>query len=298
MPHFALVTARAARDLDQDIAPLEAALRAVGATVTIADWDDPAADWSRFDFAVLRSTWDYTARLDEFLDWAARAARTTQLINPLAVVRWNTDKHYLAELSRAGIATVPGVFFEPDEAVTPVLDDFLAQLGADAAEFVVKPCVGAGSRDAQRYGREERDAALAHAGRLLDGRRSVLLQPYLRSVDEYGETALIFFGGEFSHAIRKGPLLRRGNGPVRALFATEHITPRTPDAAERALAQAALAALPFTPPPAYARIDLIRDDDDAPRVLELELTEPSLFFAHDDGAADRFAAVLMRAARN
>lgn len=295
MPHIALVTARAARGLDDDLAPLESALRAADAAVTIVDWDDAGVDWSNFDLAALRSTWDYTERLDEFLDWAARAAALTRLVNPLAVVRWNTDKHYLAELARAGVATVPGAFVEPEDDALAALDGFLANVSA-SAEFVVKPCVGAGSRDAQRYGRDERAAALAHMQRLLADHRSVLLQPYLRRVDEHGETALLFFDGEFSHAIRKGPLLRRGEGPVDALFAAEHITSRTPDAAELALARATLAALPFAEPLGYARVDLIRDDDDAPRVLELELTEPSLFFAHGEGSAERCASALLRTA--
>ena len=119
---------------------------------------------------------------------------------------------------------------------------------------------------------------------------------HLRLAHALGETALVHFDGAFSHAIRKGPLLRRGEGPTRALFAAEHITPRVPDAAERALADAALAAIPFARPLAYARVDLIRDDAGAPRLLELELTEPSLFFAHAPDSAMRLArCVLARA---
>lgn len=294
-PHIALVTARAARGLDDDLAPLESALRTVGITVTLADWDDVDVDWSRFDLAVLRSTWDYTERFSEFLDWAARTSAATQLANPLAMVRWNTDKHYLAELAHDGIATVPSVFIEPNDDAAATFEDFLASVAVSAAEFVVKPCVGAGSRDAQRYGHDEHDAALSHIERLLAARRSVLLQPYLRRIDEQGETALVFFNAEFSHAICKGPLLRRGEGPVRGLFAIEHISPRIPDADELALAQAALAALPFSGTPVYARVDLIRDDKGAPCVLEMELTEPSLFLVHSHGAAERCALTLRRA---
>src|SRR5215467_8029546 len=111
---LALVTAAAARDLDEDLAPLAAALRAVdGIQFHIVDWDDPAIDWSRFDVALLRSTWDYATRLPEFLDWATRATSATTLLNPLSVVRWNTDKHYLHDLAAAGIATVPSIFVEP-----------------------------------------------------------------------------------------------------------------------------------------------------------------------------------------
>ncbi|MEO7324707.1 MAG: hypothetical protein ABIW82_07755 [Dokdonella sp.] len=290
-PLIALVSVAAARNLDEDLTPLRDALLEAGVDVAIVDWDDAQVDWSRFDLALLRSTWDYAERLPEFLAWAARASQHTRLLNPLDVLRWNVDKHYLAELERAGVAIVPSTFVEPGADPRAALDAFLA--GTDANEFVVKPSVGAGSRDAQRHGRNHLEAAHAHIVRLLDAGRSVLLQPYLDRVDEQGETALIHFDGVFSHAIRKGPLLRRGDGPTDELFATEDITPRAASDAERTLATRVLHAMPFAQPLAYARIDLIHDAHGAPRLLELELAEPSLFFAHGAGSARRFADVLL-----
>lgn len=251
-----------------------------------ADWDDPEVDWAAYRLALLRSTWDYAERLTEFLDWADRAARLTSLVNPPAVIRWNTDKHYLAGLARAGVPIVPTRFVEPGERAAHELDRFLREEGA--AEWVVKPAVGAGSRDAARYARGEERAACAHLERLLDAGRSVILQPYLQDVEHHGETALIYFSGSFSHAIRKGPLLRQGSGPTDALFAEEHITPRVPAGEELRVAGRVLSALPFAMP-LYARVDLIRSADGEPRLLELELTEPSLFFAHARGAAERLA---------
>lgn len=295
-PRIALVSAAAARALDEDLPPLLDALRAAGAEAEVTDWDDASVDWSRFDLAVLRSTWDYAERLPDFLAWTVRAAARTRLLNPPDVLRWNTDKHYLAELERAGVAIVPSRFVEPGESAAAALDAFLGA-HAQAREFVVKPAVGAGSRDAQRHGREHRDQVIAHLSRLLDAGRSVLLQPYLERVDEHGETALIHFDGTFSHAIRKGPLLRRGDGPTAALFAAEQITARAPDTAERALAQRVLQAVPFADALAYARVDLIRDDDGSPRLLELELAEPSLFFAHAPGSAARFAQAILARVR-
>lgn len=292
MIRIALVTTGAARELDDDLAPLAAALRAGHAEVAVVDWDDAATDWTRYDIALLRSPWDYVPRLPQFLAWAARTATLTRLLNPLDVVRWNVDKHYLATLATRGIAIVPSTFIEPGDDSGRALDAFLARHD-DAAEFVVKPCVGAGSRDAKRHPRAARAAAIAHIARLLAGGCSVLLQPYLDRVDEQGETALVYFDGRFSHAIRKGPLLRRGEESTRALFATEHITPRTPGAGERALAEAALGALPFRGTLLYARVDLIHDRDGAPRLLELELTEPSLFFAHAAGSAARFTQCVL-----
>jgi len=292
MPHIALVTAQAARATDEDLAPLESALRNAGAQVSIVDWDAASLDWSQFDLTVLRSCWDYTERHVEFLIWAERISRQTRLVNPFDIVRWNTDKHYLAELERKGIAIVPSRFIEPESDAVAALDAFFAD-HRECAELVVKPAIGAGSRDTQRHARDNLDAISAHVGRLLGARRSVLLQPYLDRVDEAGETALIHFDGRYSHAIRKGPLLLPGEGPTDALHAPESITARTPGADEHALAGAVLAALPFADSVAYARVDLIRAADGTPVLLELELTEPSLFFLHAAGSAQRFAACLL-----
>ena len=289
---IALVTAKAARDLDDDLPPLVDALRQHRHEVTVAEWDDANVRWSDFDIALLRSTWDYSQRLPEFLEWALRVSTQTQLRNPLPVIRWNTDKHYLHDLERSGVAIVPSAFIEPGADASSHIERFLDQYAC--AEFVVKPPVGAGSRDAQRYSRTQRDDAIAHAQRLLDAKRSVLLQPYLDRVDEYGETALLFFEGRFSHAIRKGPLLKKNEGPTRALFATEHISAREPTAAERTLADKVLSSLPFAETLLYARVDLIQNADGRPVVLELELTEPSLFFAHATGSAERFSDAIGR----
>jgi len=291
----ALVTAREARGLDEDLPPLEAALRAAGVRARVVDWDDGQVDWGSFDVALIRSTWDYTDRLPEFLAWVDSAARHTALLNPPAVVRWNTDKHYLGELARAQVPVVPTGFLEPGDSAAWGVRDFLAR---DAcSEFVVKPCVSAGSRDTQRHARADLEAAIAQAERLLSAGRSVLLQPYLESVDREGETALIFFAGRFSHAIRKGPLLPRGapGSPAIGLFAPEKITARDPGADELRVADRVLSAMPFDVP-LYARVDLIRDGADAPVLLELELTEPSLFFAHSAGSAERFTEAVLQTA--
>jgi len=295
----ALVGARAARGLDEDMPALEAAVAAAGLVADVRDWDDPAARWSDYDLALLRSTWDYTDRLEEFRGWLAHVSRQTRLHNPEPVVAWNTDKHYLRDLAALGLPAVPSAFIEPDEPARAAIERFLAE--QPCAEFVIKPTVGAGSRGARRLGRAQLKEASAHADALLAAGRSVLLQPYLEAVDRDGETALLFFGGQFSHAIRKGPLLRPNADPTRALFAPEHITARTPQPAERAVAERVLSALRDagrTPEPLlYARVDLLRDAAGAPFVLELELAEPSLFLGFAAGAAERFAQQIAAAVR-
>jgi glutathione synthase/RimK-type ligase-like ATP-grasp enzyme len=287
---IALVTARAARGLDEDMPPLQAALAACGAGSEVAEWDDPQIEWQRFDCVLLRSAWDYAERHTEFLAWASRVAQLTRLVNPESVVRWNTDKHYLREVARAGAPVVASRFVEPGEDAAGALEEVL---GAErGAELVVKPAVGAGARDARRHARAERTAASAHIGALLAAGRSVLLQPYLARVDRDGETALIYFEGRFSHAVRKGALLPAGSAGTTALFAPEEISARTAAPDELETAGRVLQALPFAIP-LYARIDLVRDDAGRPVLLELELTEPSLYFRRAPGSARSFAEALL-----
>jgi hypothetical protein len=252
-------------------------------TVHAAAWDDPSADWSSYDLAVLRSTWNYPPVRDEFVAWARTVPR---LRNGAELVAWNTDKRYLVALSAAGVPVVPTTWVSPSADFRP-----------PGGEFVVKPTVGAGSVDARRYQASSVssvDAAVGHVSRLQTAGRHVMVQPYLAAVDSYGETALLYFGGEFSHAIRKGPLLAGPSAAVEGLYAREEITARTPSPAERAVGDAALAALQSEVPeaPLYARVDLIPGPDGQPLLVELELTEPSLFLGYAGGAPAAFARAI------
>jgi len=300
-PHIALVTAAEAHGLDDDLEPLVGALHARGAQVSVLDWDDDTVDWSEPDLALIRSTWDYTDRRDEFLAWARRAADSTRLEHDARVLAWNTDKRYLDDLAALGMPVVPTAFLPPGSAFLPPGS---ALTPPGDGEFVVKPTVGAGSRETARYSSGRLDDAAAHVERLWASGQVAMVQPYLTAVDEVGEAALLFFGGRFSHAITKGALLRLDAAPSRALFAPELITARRPAADELELATEVLAGLPKVPavgieldPPLYARIDLLRTDAGGLEVLEVELCEPSVFLGTSPGAADRFAAAVLERAR-
>jgi glutathione synthase/RimK-type ligase-like ATP-grasp enzyme len=248
------------------------ALRDRGATAEPVVWDDPAVEWDAYALVVVRSTWDYTPRREQFVAWAQAVPR---LLNAAEVIRWNTDKCYLAEVPRA----VETTFVTPGQAWEPT-----------AGEYVIKPTISAGSRDTARYGPGEEARAEAHVAQLLSAGRTVMVQPYLTAVDEHGESALVFFGGEYSHTIRKGQMLRRGQTPTDGLYLEEDIRARRPDSAERTAAEEILDSLPWPRRELlYARVDLIPGPDGAPRLVELELTEPSLFLSYQDGAADQLS---------
>lgn len=274
---------------DPDDAALVAALHARDLDVHWIPWSesDPLELADRIDLLVLRSTWDYTDRREDFLAWLDTAA--VPVMNSPSLVRWNSDKRYLADLADAGVPTVPSsVLDSPDDAWT-IPEGF--------EEFVVKPSVGAGSRGARRFKRADEAAARTHAQDLWAEGKTVLVQPYLPSVDEGSETALIHFDGVFSHSITKGPMLSRDGTAemVDGLYVAENIDPRSATEEQRAVALQVLAALPDLVPdvrPLYARVDLIDDPDGRPVLLELEVVEPSLFFAFDPPAADRLAEAI------
>jgi hypothetical protein len=241
------------------------ALRTRGLHARWLSWDDPQTEAA--DLVILRATWDYAERRDEFLAWTTRVPN---LLNGPAVVAWNSDKHYLDDLAAAGVPTLPSSFFEPGE-----------QLRLPKGEVVVKPAIGAGSIDTRRF--TDRTAAREHAAALQASGRTALVQPYDARV-EAGETALVFLGGEQSHAFTKGPMLPpEGELPEldeSGTFAAESLRGADPDFAMWDVGYAALDAAARHLGIArgdllYARVDLIGGPD-APLLLELELIEPSL----------------------
>ena len=275
-PAVALATCGELPDLFEDDAPLVPALTALGVDARPAVWDDPAVDWASFDLVVVRSTWDYTHRREEFVAWARSVPR---LANPADVVAWNTDKRYLRDLAAAGVPVVPTTWLSPGDAYDP-----------PAGEHVVKPTVSASARDTARYAPGE--DSRPHVARLLDAGRDVMVQPYVADIETAGETSVLHLGGRYSHGARKAPVLV----PDLADPDEVEITPREPSAAEREVAQAALAAVPGGPL-LFSRTDLVPGPDGTPLLLELELTEPCLFLFADLSAVDRFAGAVRDAAQ-
>ncbi|MFV2018309.1 ATP-grasp domain-containing protein [Micromonospora sp. LOL_023] len=279
---LAWVSARDARGRDADEPLAVPALQRAGIAVDVVVWDDPAVRWADYDRTVVRSTWDYAQRLGQFLTWLETVEQVTDLRNPSPMLRWNLDKRYLADLDRAGVPVTETTFMEPgDRPHFPVGD------------FVVKPAVGAGSRGVASYGPTQHDMARVHVRRLQKAGVSVLVQPLLSSVAIDGEWPLVFFAGRYSHAANKRVVLPRA-GTIDDLFADETNAPHVADAEQIVVAQKAVdvVAARFGVP-LYARVDLVRDDQGLPRVLELELVEPSLFLPQASAdALGHFVAAL------
>lgn len=277
MLQVALATAAQLPDLDEDGAALLEALDAEGVQAAPVVWDS-GADWAAYDLVVVRSTWDYDRRREQFLAWAA--ASVPRLANPADVLAWNTDKTYLQALASAGVPVVETTWLVPGDVFTP-----------PAGPYVVKPTVSAGARDTAAY--DGGADATAHVQRLLAAGRPVMVQPYLPQVDVLGETSVLCFEGEVSHAASKSALLQVGAGVRNDIDSRAFVTPAEPTRAQVDLAKAALAVV--GQPLLYARVDLVPGPE-GPLLLELELTEPSLFLRHAEGATARFAAAVRRRA--
>ena len=297
MTRIALVTDQESLPIDYDMAPLVASCESLGLPVEIVNWDNPGIDWSRFELLILRSPWTYTDRLEEFLDWCRKVSSVSRLVNPLNAVEWNLNKSYLVDLQHYGVPIVPTEFIQKNASdVLSQIYSFIATHG-NFREMVIKPSIGAYSKNVQRFPVDAVDRAVEHVVLLHSLGCDALIQPYFDSIDVYGESDLIFFNGKFSHAIRKGALLM-ADGTVNAPTA-EFRKQREPGPDEIQVATAALSAairhLQLEEPLLYARADLIRSHEGQPVVLEMEISEPSLSLPFCPGSEVRFAKAIAAA---
>jgi hypothetical protein len=269
---------------DLDVGRVVPALERAGHAGEVVPWTDESTDWGGFDVVWLSSTWDYHEHLERFRAWLRDVDAVTDVHNPPRIVEWNLDKRYLRELEAHGVSIIPTVWGEPAEARRAA--DEVAASGWD--RIVVKPAIDLGARNlrvVEPDGVEEAVAAIGAAS---------LVQPYLASVESDGETSIVYFRGEYAHAVHKQPAA--GDFRVQQQYGGRY-TVVDPDEDSLALGEDALSALRAATGVAgdllYARVDIVRDPHGEPRVIELELIEPSLYLdVVGDEAADRFAALL------
>ena len=288
--HIAIASCETLPDWEVDDRFLHEALRRRGLDFTILAWDRHDANWSDFDACLIRTTWDYMERQAEFVAWAKKVENQTTLFNPAKVVEWNTHKRYLCALAQRGVPIAPTLWYDKGETVS--VREFMANRGWSRG--FIKPQVGATARETMRFEATPSGLARAqaHVDRLLCS-ESLMIQPYLSRVENEGERSLIFFNDTLSHAVEKCPMA--GDYRVQDDFGASDY-PVKPRQDEVVLAEAALSCmakiLDLQAPLLYARVDILRTDQGAPVLNELEVVEPSLFFRHSEAAGCMLADAL------
>ena len=258
-------------DPDQDL--MLDALRGADLETELAAWDDESGDWSGFDLAVIRSTWNYHEHLNAFNQWLDRTSESTLLINPAPIVRWNLHKGYLRELNQAGLPIVPTAFVDANESVE------LASILEDRkwSDIVIKPCVSAGSARTRRF----RDGTTPEAADFLasiTATDDAMIQPFIPSVEDGGERSAIWIAGEATHAIVKQP---RFDTDHESVSDAKPVTDAERDMLATCLDVVGEGLL-------YARLDTMRSTEGSLLISELELIEPSLFLLQSEAATTRF----------
>lgn len=283
-PEVLLATAAALPGLHTDDRHLLHALRERGLSAEPAVWEDPHAPWDAAGLVLIRSAWDYAYRREAFVAWAERLAGRRPLWNPAPVVRWNTHKRYLLDLERAAVPVTPTELLTAGSAIDLV--GLLDRRGWRSA--VIKAAVGQSGRYALHVSADQPRPGQAHLDRLLP-REDMLVQQFLEPVIERGEISLVFIDGELTHAVRKKGA--SGDFRVHDDYGGE-VLASEPSGAELGAARRAMDAVEW--PLLYARVDLVDDPEGQPRVMELELVEPELFFRFSPAATARLADAVVR----
>jgi glutathione synthase/RimK-type ligase-like ATP-grasp enzyme len=286
---IALVSCAEARHLDTDLPLIIRALGDRGVIADIVDWDNATANWEQYEAAIVRSPWDYHRRYPAFLAWLDVVSAATSLLNSADIIRWNSNKEYIAEFMEAKIDVIPTTFVRGAEDLVLITND-----GMLDRDIVVKPTISAGSNNTERH-EESPVKAAAHLGALIDAGMVAMVQPYQRFIDERGETGMLYFNGKYSHSFRKGAILATGVNIKNGLFVEEDISPRNASSQERALGETVMRFVKdkFGEYPLYARVDVVRGSAGVPVLMELELTEPSLFLHVAHESPSHFASAVV-----
>ena len=258
---------------------LKEALEARGTKVGRVSWSDVDFDWANTNAVIFRTTWDYFGRYEEWVNWLEQLKHKTQMINPYNTVRWNMDKHYLAELAAKGIHIPTTVYVEKGEQLS--LKEISQQRAWEI--MIIKPCFSASARHTYKVTSENLDEHEALFAELIS-QEAMMVQEFQQDVIDRGEVSLMVMGGVFTHAVLK----RAKSGDFRVqddfggTLEDYEPTPEEIEFSERAIAA-------VSPLPAYARVDLIRDNDGQLALIELELIEPELWFRRCPKAAQVLA---------
>lgn len=246
-----------------------------GYEIEEVDWAVPGQDWSHYAAVLVGTTWDYWDRTTEFLQRLDEIEAVAPLYNPSKLIRWNSHKGYLRELETRGALTIPTLWIDHVDA--GAAEAAFATLGPD---LVFKRQIGAGADGQYRLSPENTLPDMPHP---------MMVQPFLTQIQGEGELSFIFIDGDFCHALQKQA--KAGDYRIQSTYGGVE-TAVMPTLSDQAAAKAILDLLEA--PPLYARVDMLRGDDGALRLMELELIEPYLYPLQGPELGPRMAAALHR----
>ncbi len=293
---IALASCQNLPEWEVDDRPLWQALKQLGAQVFTPSWDDPTFDWASCTLVIPRTTWDYQGRWTEFLNWMKHVDQVSQLLNPIELMQWNLDKRYLKDLA---IEQPPTHWIEQQTLTEQELNDRVDEVIATCQskgwlKAFIKPTIAASAVGTLRFDLSQMQAKMQIRSHLQEWlpKRNLILQPYVEEVESMGECSLIYFNGQFSHAVRKVPV--DGDYRVQDDYGASDMPWEAPVAWQRNCEQMLnkLKVMPL-----YARCDFLTNTQGQPWLIELELIEPSLFFRHDPQSATRFAEAIIEHCR-
>lgn len=267
---------------------LTMALEKQGLNVARTNWDDPDFDWAETRCVLFRTPWDYFNRYDEFAPWLETAGKVTKFINPIEVINWNIDKHYMLDLENAGINIPPTVFIEPGD--TRTLGEITKELKWD--EFILKPAISGGAWHTYRINTSNIPEHETIYKELIRD-RSMLVQEYQNSILTQGEVSYMVIGRKFTHAVlKKG---KTDDFRVQENFGgTVH--DHLPTAEEIEFAQ--MVVEKSKPGIIYARVDVMLDNNGKLSLGELEVFEPALWLRKYPPAAEILAQLVCNDVKN
>ena len=249
-----------------------------GLNVVKKSWSDGSFDWSTTNKVLIRTTWDYFERFEEWKNWLLLVSQKTELINPVELIRWNMDKHYLGDLARRGINVPETHYIEMGTSTS--LKELQSITGWE--ETILKPCVSGASRHTYKLNANNIEAHEAIFKKLIQ-HEVFMLQPFQHNISK-GEISLMVMGGQFTHAVLK--VAKPGDFRVQDDFGGT-VQSYEPNAAEMDFAEKAVAAC--KPTPYLARVDIIRDNNNELAIIEIEMIEPELWFRLNPKAAEILA---------
>ena len=258
---------------------LKHALQQTGLKVGKVSWSNPDFDWHSTQAVLFKSTWDYFDRYDEFSTWLNQVKQHAVVINPIDIIEWNLNKKYLIDLQNKGVRIVESAIIEQGKSVA--LESYFEQFGV--SNIIVKPLVSGAARNTFKVSQDNLQEIQDQFDQLILD-EGYMVQPFQKNIMGQGEISLMIMGGQFTHAVQK--IAKAGDFRVQ----DDHggtVHPYFASAEEKAFAEQAIAAC--DPMPLYARVDVVRDNNDQLALMELELIEPEMFFRFEQSATFKLA---------